>query len=154
MFRQKLYDKECLLSSGRAVVTSSAMATNLGTVVTFDTGGGFTEGYFVVNTMALGTQAVFTAASGQEVRIQLRGSKTSACTYEAVLAEVILAAAGHPRGDPSTIATVDLTTAQRFVKPFTNEWNGTVYRYLRCYHSLSGTWTTGIAYEAYLTKKA
>lgn len=150
--RQRIFDALCELAKTVNAVTSSAMATVDGSTVTFDTGGGYTEGKFVVEIESIAE--VIRATASQGISIQLRGSATKAFTSEVVLAQVDLGyAGGHNVGcRPSTATCGTPTTNSRFIVPFCNDWNGTVYRYLRCYHAFDGTVTTGVSYIAYLTK--
>lgn len=58
-------------------------------------------------------------------------------------------------GDSSTLVgeSADSTTG-RYELPFTNEINGTLYRYMRLYTDVTGTIATGINYTAFVVKKA
>jgi hypothetical protein len=55
-------------------------------------------------------------------------------------------------GDSTQITSaVDLGVG-KYIIPFNNEFDGTVYRYLRHYLTIGGTCGTGVKYEYYLTK--
>ena len=56
-------------------------------------------------------------------------------------------------GDSSvTLASADNGAAERHELPFTNEINGTTYRYMRLYTDVTGTIATGVNYTAYVVK--
>ena len=58
-------------------------------------------------------------------------------------------------GDQAAIPGVDTDTPDgHFELGFTNEINGTVYRYCRLYTDVSGTIATGINYTAHVAAKA
>lgn len=89
---------------------------------------------------------VIEIASNDELyKISLQGSSKSdfADTYEDL---VIL-----ELGANEVLAGDQDSTIGRYKIPFTNERNGTVYRYLRSYTDVNGTIATGINYSAYLT---
>lgn len=152
--RQRIFDALCELAKTVNSVTTSAMATVDGSTVTFDTGGGYTEGKWVVQIQSIGEVLRATAAQG--FSIQLRGSNSKAFTSEVVLAQVDLGyngAAQHSIGQRPATATIGTPAAySRYIKPFCNEWDGKVYQYLRCYHAIDGTVTTGISYISWITK--
>jgi hypothetical protein len=111
--------------------------------LSYDTGGGFTEGYLVVDVASC---AVAVAASGKSFKLELQGSNVStfATTVPLALMEF---------GDAYAIkATGAQVTAGRYIAPFNNDWGGTVYRYLRMYCTTGGTSVTGIQFLAFLSK--
>jgi hypothetical protein len=62
--------------------------------------------------------------------------------------------AGITLGDSSTsLETVDTAATRRQEIAFTNEVNGTVYRYIRGYTQIAGTIATGINFTANLVQK-
>lgn len=152
MFRQRIYDASLVLkTSGGANVTTSAMATKNGAVVTLDVGTGWMQGVLRVDLNPAGTTQSFTAANGNRARIQLRGSNTKTFTSERILTEICIGTP-LPGRDSASIGTMDPATAYTLLSPFTNEFNGTVYQYLRLYHVFMGTWATGIDYSAFISK--
>lgn len=158
MFRQRILDTNLILKT-KGTVLSSAMATKgtvwnggLGATVTLDVGTGFTQGAFVVQ-VATPTEAGL-AAGAQYCKIQLRGGTTKAFIREVPLAtvEISMSSIGATRRGVGTAIATLTTTTHEYVVPFCNEYDGTIYQYLRCYHVFLGTWTTGINYSAWVTK--
>jgi len=149
--RDKIYDNLLEMKSASAVVTASAAATVDGTAKIFDTGGGFTRGNVVIDVDA--TTEALLAADGQVVRIVLQGSNSA--TFAATAHDHVNLTALELGINGVFTAGAQLTwdaAAGRYVIPFTNLYADTLYRYLRVYHDFSGTWATGIAYTAYLSK--
>lgn len=151
--RDRIYDDLLEMKSASAVVSSSAAATVDGTAKIHDTGGGFTEGFLVVDIDA--TTEVLAAADAQEVRICLQGSNSA--TFAATEEDLInLAQISFGLGSSGSYSAAAFTwdaTAGRYLVPFTNLMADSIYRYLRVYHNFAGTWATGIAYTAFLSKK-
>jgi hypothetical protein len=142
-----------LADTGSAAIAASAAGTIDGVAKVFDTGGGYTEGKFVIDISAHTGYAA--AASCQTIEICLEGSTTTTFTTYAKLASLTIgqkaAAFAHSRlGNDSTIASIG---TGRFIKPFTNDFGGTVLRYLRCYAAFGGTVSDNdIEFEAWLSK--
>jgi hypothetical protein len=165
MFRQRIYDAGLVLKTAGTVVTSG-MATKwdgvagarTANVVTIDVGTGWTQGAFVVQlarTTLRNGAVVGTGASGQSFMIELRGGTTKAFIREVPLAAIRVAMSSEmmtrwkmTTGNPATLAS----TSHEYILPFTNEYDGTIYPYLRCYHTIMGTWATGINYTAWISK--
>jgi hypothetical protein len=141
--RKTIYDTLGILKRAEAV-TSSAAATTDG-VGYFDTGGGFTEGKVVFDVTAI---KVNVGGTGSESYVlSLQGSNTTTFTSYVNLGSISLGTVGSILYGNVTVK--DLTT---YVRPFSNKLGDTVYRYLRCYHTITGTVTTGINYSAWLAK--
>jgi len=134
-----------------SLVTTSAQATVDGTAAYFDTGGGYTEGKLVLDVTACSS-----ATTLDLFEIRLQGGTPTTFTTFVTLAKLQLgnvssgsfyrlgaAAAGKD-------GSANVTTG-RFIIPWTNLFNGTVYRYLRVYHAMF-TPATGINYTAFLTQ--
>jgi hypothetical protein len=126
------YDSALALKAAGLVAASAAGSTIL------DIGSGFVCANLVLDVTAL------EVATGDEIyNVCLEGSNVAAMTSGSVcLARIQLGNAGAP---------ADANTATgRFVVPFTNEQNDTLYRYVRVYTEVSGTIATGINYSAFI----
>lgn len=149
--RDRIFDELLEMKTASAVVATSGAATVDGVVKIHDTGGGFTEGYLVVDIEA--STEVLSAVDEQCVRICLQGSNEAAfAATEEDLINLAQMELGM-NGNYSAAAFTWDATAGRYLIPFTNMMADTIYRYLRVYHNFAGTWATGIAYTAFLSKK-
>jgi hypothetical protein len=121
--------------------SASVTSTAAGSIVV-DLGDGYTEGYLVIDVTALEV-----ASTDEKYNIVLEGSNVAALAS----GSVVLAAAPQMG---NSIAPADADTAVgRFVVPFTNEQNGTLYRYARIHTTVAGTIdTTGITYSCFMAK--
>jgi hypothetical protein len=131
---QFTYDDSLELKAAGLVAASAAEATIL------DLGAGFVQGSIVID-----VSAVEVASTDEIYTICLEGSNVAAMTS----GSVTLAMQEH--GNAAAPADADTGTG-RFVLPFTNEQNGTVYRYVRIYTRVAGTVATGINYTAFVAK--
>ncbi len=110
-----------------------------------DLGGGFTDGNLIVD-----VTAIEIASDNELYTVMLQGSNSSTFADGIVsLATLLLGANEVIVGGVDT----DSTTG-RYIVPFRNELNGTVYRYARIYTTVSGTIATGggINFSAFLAK--
>jgi len=134
-----LYDADLVLEDSldtngdAAAITSSAAGSVLEVAQVIDLGDGLVEGYMIVDVDAIA--AVVDAL----YIVTLQGSNVSpfatATTYD--LAQVNIGA-----GESLFNATAgnDAGSAgSRLIVPFRNEQDGTVYRYVRVYQTLSGS---------------
>ncbi|HLP29806.1 MAG TPA: hypothetical protein VK150_00500 [Geothrix sp.] len=128
---QYTYDNN-LLAKAAGLVAASADATIL------DLGAGFVSGDVVVDVSAI---EVATGDEKYDIQVLLSNSPT--------FAYGIVKAAQISLGNVT--APVDTVTGTgRFVIPFHNEQNGTVYRYARLRTAVAGTIATGINYSAFV----
>lgn len=150
--RKVIIDDECKIAdTGSAVITTSAAATVDGVAKVFDTGGGYTEGKFVVDAATITASGV--AASCQQININLEGSTTSTFTNWVRLAKLALGPKATVHGRSGNDASAASLGAGRYILPFTNDFAGTVYRWLRVYTTFNGTVATiGAKFKAYLSK--
>jgi len=138
--RGRLVDDLLVLKAKGTVATSMVGEDPVGTDKYYDTGGGRTRGDMVIN-----VYAVPAILASTKFTMRLQGGKNTSFSTLTDLAIVEL-------GDSTQItAGVDATTG-RYVVPFTNDFDETVYRYLRHYITCGGTCGTGIQYECYLSK--
>jgi len=155
MMRQKIFDALLEMKSSSTVKTS-ALATVNGSVVTWDTGGGYTTAALVVDIVSL-TEAI-QATSNQGICIQVRGRASAASSGvdgEVVLASLDLGYNGvdaHGIGTRKNASVATPAAGDRYVLPFTNEYCDTIYRYINVRHTFDGTISTGINYTAFITK--
>jgi len=153
--RNHIVDNACILrnSGGTALVASAAAtAAQTGQSVPFDTGGGYTEGklFIDVDTCATGTTI------GPWV-IVLQGARDSTFATYVTLAQLEL---GTAYGPQSTSHSTQHSTGV-YVIPWSNDFGGEIYRWLRCYSRLGNMYATtaasnapsvgGLDYSAYLT---
>lgn len=129
------YDDALSLKDAGAVATTTTETTIL------DLGAGIVDGFLVLDVSAV------EVADGNEIYlICLEGSNVAAMTSGSVcLAQIEM-------GNATAPADADTTTG-RYVVPFRNEQNGTVYRYVRLYTEVAGTVATGINYLAFIAKR-
>jgi hypothetical protein len=151
--RKVIIDEECCLSNSAETLAASSAGSVDGVAKTFDTGGGYTNGMFVVDVSAITGMA--TAGSCHTIEVCLEGSTTSTFTTYVRLASFKFgqkaAAFAHSRlGQDSTYATASAT---RYMKPFHNDFQGTIFRWLRCYTVFGGTVNEAdIKFKAYISK--
>jgi hypothetical protein len=120
------------------VIAASAAAQVGGVDKILDVGAARVDGRVIVDTTAVEVD------SGNELyQVVVQGSSS------ATFASGIVTLGEQRFGDSSvTLETVDSPAAARREIAFTNEQNGTVYRYIRVYTIIAGTIATGINYVA------
>lgn len=139
LYSQRTYDAALLLKAA-ALVASSANGT-----LTVDLGSGFVCGDMVIDVTAIEVDS-----NDESYQIILEGSPDAAFTAGtlATLAQIVVgeatASAMAPQGFNDGVG--------RFVVPFRNERNGTLYRYTRVRTVVAGTIATGINYSAFIAK--
>ena len=146
-----------------------------------DLGGGYTEGKLVIDIKGFNNaaassggdthEAIGTIAAGirKGFSIQLHGCKTSTfATREVILASysegfwggATKATGWAVVGTQACLCSTSKSASalggigglgMHVVLPFNNERNGRVYRYVRGFHAMYGTWVTGVDYSAYLS---
>jgi hypothetical protein len=133
--QRRTYDNALLLKAAGLVAASAAGATIL------DLGAGFVDAEIVID-----ATAVEVATGDEKYVIVLEASNTADMSAGSVtLVEFPMGIATAPMD-----ATVGVG---RYMVPFTNEQNGTMYRYCRIYTRVSGTIATGINYSAFIAKR-
>ena len=107
-----------------------------------DLGAGLVEGNLVIDASAI------EVATGDEIyTISLEASNVAAMTSGSVcLAKKVL-------GNLVVPMDAAASTAGRYVVPFRNEENGTVFRYVRLSTLVAGTIATGINFSMFIAKK-
>lgn len=138
--RGRIVDDLLVLKAKGTVATSMVGEDPVGTDKHYDTGGGRTRGDVVINVYAVPSNAPST-----KITMRLQGSKNSAFSTINDLVIIEL-------GDSTQISGGSDLGIGRYIVPFTNDLDDTVYRYLRHYITLAGTVGTGIQYECYLSK--
>lgn len=133
---QFTYDDALNLKDAGLVGSTTTEATIV------DLGAGFIDGFLVID-----VSAVEVASTDETYLICLEGSNVAAMSSGSVcLAQIEM-------GNATAPADADTSTG-RFIVPFTNEQNGTVYRYVRLYTEVAGTIDTGgINYAAFVAKR-
>lgn len=128
------YDASLSLKAAGLVASTTTESTIL------DLGDGFVCGALVID-----VSAVEVASTDEIYLICLEGSTVAAMTSGSVtLAQIEM-------GNATAPADADTGTG-RFVVPFRNEQNGTIYRYVRIYTEVAGTIATGINFAAFIAK--
>jgi hypothetical protein len=134
LYSQFTYDNALLLKAAGLVASTTTESTIL------DLGSGLVDGYLVLD-----VSAVEVASNDEIYLVCLEGSNVAAMTSGSVtLAQIEL-------GNATAPADADTGTG-RFVVPFRNEQNGTIYRYVRIYTEVAGTIATGINFVAFIAK--
>lgn len=129
------YDDAMELEASAAHTTAQ---TDVSTTI-LDLGAGFFKGNLVIDVSALDV-----ASTDEYYTISLEGSNVAAMSSGSV--ELALIRLGN------NIAPNDAdTTTGRFVVPFRNEQNGTLYRYVRLSTKVEGT-TPSITFSAFIAK--
>lgn len=107
-----------------------------------DLGAGLVDGFIVFDVTAI------EVASGDEIyTVSLEGSNVAAMSSGSVcLAKKVF-------GNLVVPMDAALSAAGRYVLPFRNEENGTVYRYVRLSTLIAGDIATGINFSAFIAKR-
>lgn len=128
------YDAALSLKAAGLVAASAAESTIL------DLGSGLVDGNLVID-----VTAVEVASTDEIYTVCLEGSNVADMTSGSVcLARIEL-------GNATAPADADTGTG-RFVVPFRNEQNDTIYRYVRIYTAVAGLVATGINFSAFIAK--
>lgn len=117
-----------------------------------DLGSGLVEGYLVVD-----ATAVEIDSNDESYEVILQGSTVSGfgtASAIAPLAMMTICDKASTRGAAGVIGNGTDDVPGRYVIPFRNERNGTIYRYVRVRTIVAGTIATGINYLAFLAKKS
>ena len=151
--RGRIVDDLLILKAKGTVATSMVGESPIGTDKYIDTGGGRTRGDVVYNVYAIGS----TLATNTLFALRLQGSKNSSFTTGVDLVITELGKANVLTGN-SSLATNDVFGVGRYIVPFTNDFDDTVYRYLRHYVTVANTLASGVLtanlnlqYECYLS---
>ncbi len=128
------YDDALNLKDAGLVAASAAEATIV------DLGSGFIDADLVLD-----ISAIEVASNDEIYTVCIEGSNVAAMTSGSVCLAMI------ELGNAAAPADAD-TAVGRFVLPFRNEQNGTLYRYVRIYTRVAGTIATGINYSAFIGK--
>lgn len=135
LYSQFTYDDSLSLKDAGLVATTTTESTIL------DLGSGLVDGYLVLD-----VSAAEVASTDEIYLVCLEGSNVAAMTSGSVtLAQLEM-------GNATAPADADTSTG-RFVIPFRNEQNGTLYRYVRIYTEVAGQVATGINFSAFIAKR-
>ena len=116
-----------------AAITVSAAGSVLGDPQVIDLGDGLVEGYMIVDIDAIDV----TTGEDQLYTIKLQGNNAAAFTA-ALVVDLAHLQLGCGTLLVNATAGTDIGAAgNRFVVPFRNEQNGTVYRYVRAYQLIA-----------------
>ena len=140
MPRTFTYDNELLLKDA-GLVDTDGVATVAAAAKVIDLGSGRVDGTVVID-----ATAVEVATGDEKYQIELQGSNAADMSAGKVtLAATIL-------GDAAAINADSDAGPGRYEMPFTNEQNGTIYRYVRLYTDVTGTIATGANFSAFIAK--
>ncbi len=135
-----MYDANMVLKAAGLIAAPAAVAT----VIDVGSATAKLKGEIVIDVTAL------EIASNDEIYdIVLQGSTVAAFATDTAIEEmcsITLSAAEVKRTDSNSDSVIG-----RYIMPFTNERNGTTYRYLRLYTITDGTIASGINYKAYMS---
>jgi hypothetical protein len=143
-YSQYTYDANLLLKAA-ALVAATANGT-----LELDVGDGLLDAKCVID-----ATAVEIDTSDESYEIIVQGSTVAGFgTASAIvpLASITIGDKASTRGAAGVIGIGTDDVAGRFVLPFRNERNGTLYRYLRIRTVVVGTIGTGINYSAFVAK--
>lgn len=134
LYSNRTYDDALLLKDAGLVASTTTETTIL------DLGAGLVDAELILDVSAC------EVASNDEIYLVcVEGSNVAAMTSGSVtLAQIEL-------GNATAPADADTGTG-RFLVPFRNEQNGTIYRYVRIYTEVAGTVATGINFTAWIAK--
>lgn len=144
LYSQYTYDANMLLKAA-ALVASTANGT-----LELDVGDGLLDADLVIDATAIEIDN-----SDESYEIIVQGSTVFGFgTASAIvpLASITVGDKASTRGAAGVIGIGTDDVAGRFVLPFRNERNGTLYRYLRIRTIVTGTIGTGINYSAFVAK--
>ena len=127
-------------------ITSSAQAQVGGTDKIFDLQMNATSTPQVEGTVTIVVTAITVTTADQiyQIEVQLSASPTFASGIVINAVQKL----GHATATGASVST----TVGTFKQTFTNEYQGTTYRYLRLYTRIAGTVSPSIDYSATLTK--
>jgi hypothetical protein len=142
--RGKIVDDLLILKAKGTVATSMVGEDPVGTDKYYDTGGGRTRGDVVYNIYAAPTMV-----AGSKITLRLQGGKQAAFSTINDLQIVEI-------GDSTQISGGSDLTTGRYILPWSNDLDGTVYRYVRHYSTMAcidefHLTRKGIQYEGYLS---
>lgn len=151
-----LYDVDLALedSLDSAGAVSAIVAAQAGKLLdvakVIDLGDGVVEGYMIVDIDAIDV----TSAADLLYPILLQASNVAAFATAGVIRDIarLDLGAGEVLTNATATAGDQGAVGDRYVVPFRNVINGTVYRYVRVYDNQSGTGDT-ITYQAWLSIK-
>lgn len=138
--RSRLVDDLLILKAKGTVATSMVGENPVGTDKSYDAGYGHTRGDMVII-----VYAVPNILASTKFTMRLQGGRNSSFS---TLTDLVI----MELGDSTQITCGTDLTVGKYIVPWSNELDGTVYRYLRHYLTIGGSVGTGIQYECFLTK--
>lgn len=145
LYSQFQYDSSLLLKAA-ALVAATANGT-----LELDLGAGLVNGFVVVD-----ATAVEIDSNDESYEIILQGSTVAGFGTAAAIAPLAMMTIcdkASTRGAAGVIGNGTDDVAGRYVIPFRNERNGTIYRYVRIRTVVVGTIAAGINYSAFIAKR-
>jgi hypothetical protein len=136
--RTRLVDDLTVLKAKGTVATSMVGENPVGTDKTYDAGGHTTGNAVLI------VYAVPNILASTKMTFRLQGGLNSSFSTVVDLNIVEL-------GDSTQVTGADKTTG-KYIMPFSTNFDGASYRYLRHYLTIGGTCGTGVQYEYFLTQ--
>jgi len=143
---QKTFDTELELHRSCSVATDGVAMHIAGTAATIDLGGGYSEGYFVINVTVIAKPS-----EGAWYDLRLQGALDSAFASAVTLAKIVLGDSTLPNNE---LVGPDKVTLGTYFASFNNQYGSEIMRYVRGYVHAGGTPSTGITFSAFLAKRA
>lgn len=145
LYSQRTYDNALLIRAAGAAIT----ATETGSVILDLGAGGDGAGASLVDGALIADVTAIDVATGDEgYTFILEGSPDATFGTAANITVLAMQKIGGATG-AAPLGTAD--GAGRFLIPFRNERNGTVYRYVRLYTVIAGT-SPSLTFSAFLAK--
>lgn len=150
VFDADLLLEDSLTSAGAvSAIVASQEGKVLDVAKVIDLGDGLVEGYMIVD-----IDAIDVAAADELYEIKLQGTNVAAFATAAAIVDLAQVNLGSGELVAAATAGADIGAAgNRFVVPFRNEQNGTVYRYVRAYAKIANGDGETITYTAWLAMK-
>jgi hypothetical protein len=136
-----------LLMKDAGLVAASAAAQVSSAAKILDLGSATAE---FAGDLVIDTTAVETASGDELYTILVEGS--SSASFASGIDTLAAIPIGHLTPKTGGSDVTDGATG-RYILPFRNERNGTIYRYIRVYTVVAGTIATGINYTAYIAPR-
>uniref|UniRef100_A0A6M3LG67 Uncharacterized protein n=1 Tax=viral metagenome TaxID=1070528 RepID=A0A6M3LG67_9ZZZZ len=147
--RKKIFDDLLQMRTAGTAATgvTGKAATVDAALKIFDTGGGYTEGKWIID-VAYASLGSPSNVPNLAYIIELQGSNSATFATPIIkldTARLVVNVSGTADGIPMTpSSTRNLATVPfRVIKPFQNDVNGTIYRYMRLWTKTSGGYTSG-----------
>lgn len=141
----RCFDINLLMKDAGLIAADAATQVSAADKI-LDTGG--TGAVFEAD-LIVDVTAIETATGDEKYAIIVEGS--SSASFASGIDQLAMIELGHATPKVGGSDVTDSTG--RFIVPFRNERNGTIYRYIRVYVDVTGTIATGINFTAYIAPR-